>query len=53
MFHMVLYLEPYFLNIYLNDLFFILDETNVCNYADDTGLHACGKDLNEVKTPGA
>ena len=29
-------------------MFFILEETNVCNYADDTGLHACDKDLNEV-----
>ena len=41
-------LGPLLFNIYLNDLFFILDETNVCNYADDTGLHACDKDLNEV-----
>ena len=36
-------LGPLLFNIYLNDLFFILDETNVCNYADDTGLHACDK----------
>ena len=41
-------LGPLLFNIYLNDLFFILDETNVCNYADDTGLHACDKELNEV-----
>ena len=33
-------LGPRLFNIYLNDLFFILDMTNVCNYADDTALHA-------------
>ena len=38
-------LGPLLFNIYLNDLFFILDKTDVCNYADDTGLHACDKEL--------
>ena len=38
-------LEPLLFNIYLNDLFFILDLTDVCNYADDTALHACDKEL--------
>ena len=32
-------------NIYLNDLFFILHKTIVCNYADDTSLHACDQRL--------
>ena len=41
-------LGPLLFNIYLNDLFFILDETEICNYADDTGLHVCDKDLGEV-----
>ena len=34
--------------IYINDLFFILEETDVCNYADDTGLHVCDKYLRNV-----
>ena len=38
-------LGPLLFSIYLNDLFFILDMTDVCNHADDTGLHACDKEL--------
>ena len=38
-------LGPLLFNIYLNDLFFILDMTDVCNCADDTALHACDKEL--------
>ena len=43
-------LGPLLFNIYINDLFFILDETDKCNYADDTGLHACDKDLSNLLT---
>ena len=32
-------------NIYINGLFFILEEVRVSNYADDTSLHICDKDL--------
>ena len=32
-------------NLYINDLFFTLEKVDVCNYADDTGLHVCDKDL--------
>ena len=28
-------------NIYLNDLFYILNDVDTCNYADDTTLNAC------------
>ena len=38
-------------NIYLNDLFLILDMTDVCNYADDTELHSCDKELPCLLTP--
>ena len=41
-------LGPLLFNIYINDLFLILEETNVCNYADDTGVHACGKDIGSL-----
>ena len=31
-------LGPLLFNIYINDLFFLTEKTNVCNYADDTTL---------------
>ena len=30
------------LNIYLNDLFFLSEITDVCNFADDTTFYICG-----------
>ena len=39
-------LGPILFNIYLNDLFFELD--NVCNFADDTTLYACDVELRNV-----
>ena len=41
-------LGPLLFNIYLNDLFMFLDETKVCNYADDTTIHACGPKIETV-----
>ena len=35
-------------NIYLNDLFYIADSTNVCNFADDATFYACDKDNNSL-----
>ena len=34
--------------IYINDLFFINDNTDVCNYADDTTFYKCDKDINNL-----
>ena len=34
-------LGPLLFNIYINDLFFIIEQTDVCNYADDNTLNAC------------
>ena len=31
-------------NIYFNDLFYVLEETDASNYADDINLHACDID---------
>ena len=39
-------LGPLFLNIYLSDLFYFADFTEVCNFADDTRFDACDNDLN-------
>ena len=35
-------------NIYINDLFFIIDEVNVCNFADDTTIYACDQELDNL-----
>ena len=35
-------------NIYLNDLFLFLEETEVCNYADDTTIFTCGPNVENV-----
>ena len=41
-------LGPLLFNIYLNDLFFLIDYTEVCNFADDTTIFACDKDLGSL-----
>ena len=41
-------LGPLLFNIYFNDLFFILDESEAINYADDTNLYACDMDLGNL-----
>ena len=37
-------------NIYLNDLFYLTECTNVCYYTDDTIFHACDLDLKDLIT---
>ena len=37
-------------NIYINDLFFVLKETEVCNFADDTTPFVCDDSLHRVAT---
>ena len=39
-------LEPLLFNIYINDLFLLIENTNICNYANDTTFYACDSDLN-------
>ena len=41
-------LGPLLFNIYINDLFFIIENTDICNYADDTGLHVCDYELSSM-----
>ena len=38
-------LGPLLFNIFINYVFYFFDNTDVCNYADDTTLHACDEDL--------
>ena len=37
-------LDPLLFNVYLNDLYYISECTEVCNFADDTTFYACDKD---------
>ena len=39
-------LRPLPFNIYLNDLFYLAESTNVCNVAGDTTFDTYDKDLN-------
>ena len=41
-------LGPLLFNIYLNDLFYIAESTNVCNFADDTTFYLCDGDVNSL-----
>lgn len=41
-------LGTFLLNIYLNDLFFLSEITDVCNSADDTTFYASDMDLNSL-----
>ena len=41
-------LGPLLFNIYLNDLFMFLEETEVCNYADDITIYVCGPNVENV-----
>ena len=43
-----LLLGPLLFNIYLNDLFFLTESTDVFNSADDTTFYACDRNLNDL-----
>ena len=37
-----------FFNIYINDLLLSIQDTDICNYADDTTIYTCDKNLDSV-----
>ena len=39
-------LGPLLFNIYIKDLFFLVENTNICNYGDETTFFACDSDLH-------
>ena len=43
-------LGPLLFNIYLNDVFLFLEETEVCNYADDTTIYTYGHNVENIVT---
>ena len=36
------------LSVFINDLLLFMKETDICNFADDTILYACGRDLGTI-----
>ena len=41
-------LEPILFNVFINDLLLFIKETDICNFADNTTLFACGKELDTI-----
>ena len=41
-------LGPILFNAFINDLLLFIKETDICNFADDTTLYACGKELDTI-----
>ena len=37
------------LNIFINDIFFFAEKSEICNFADDNTVYSCGKDLRKVR----
>ena len=41
-------LGPLLFNVFINDLFFLVEETDICNYADDTTIYVCGHEPEHI-----
>ena len=41
-------LGPLLFNIFTNDLFFVIEKSNICNFVDDNSLYSCGANLKTV-----
>ena len=41
-------LGPLLFNIFINDIFFEIQKSNICNFADDNTLYFCSQDLQTV-----
>ena len=41
-------LGPLLFNIYIDDIFFLVTDTEICNYADDTTIFSCGYEIDNI-----
>ena len=41
-------LGPLLFNIFINDIFFFTEKSEICNLADDNTVYLCGKDLPKI-----
>ena len=42
-------LDPLLFNIFINDIFMIVEQSDICNFADDNTVYSCGKSLPDIK----
>ena len=42
-------LGPLLFNIFINDIFMIIEQSDICNFADDNTLYSCEERLTEIK----
>ena len=42
-------LVPLLFNIFINDIFFFVEKSEICNFADDDTVYSRGKDLAKIK----
>ena len=42
-------LGPLSFNIFINDVLFFVEKSEICNFADNTTVNSCGKDLAKIK----
>ena len=48
MFHNSLYFGQFLYNIFLNDLFLVISDTNFSSYADDNSTYDSGNSIDEI-----
>ena len=41
-------LGPLLFNIFINDLFYLVKNAEICNYSDDATIFACGSDMCSI-----
>ena len=42
-------LGPLLFNTFINDIFMIIEQSGICNFADDSTPYSCGEALTEIK----
>ena len=42
-------LGPLLFNIFINNIFFFIEKSEICNFADDNTVYLCEKDLHKIK----
>ena len=41
---------PFLFNVFINGIFYLIQEAYICNFADDNSLYSIEDNFNEVKT---